>query len=297
MISICIPVYNFDVSALVVALESQIQYIEHPIQIVLIDDASKEQYRKINDAVCSKHHYIKLDQNIGRSAIRNLFIKHAQHEHLLFLDCDSLIAQPNFIATYVAAIQKDDQNVICGGRVYPTTAPSKEYLLRWKYGRCKESKSAAQRAIHANRSFMTNNFVVRKSVLEAIGFDERLRNYGHEDTLFGFELKENNIQVIHINNPVLNGHLETNQEYLTNTEKAIENLVHILHFTNHDDQIIQDVTLLRVHNKLRGLGFLINLGFALTNSTIKKRLLRGKVNLRAFDFYKLGYLHRVLRAK
>ena len=40
MLSICIPVYNVDVTKLVSDLHTQIQEINETIEIVLIDDAS-----------------------------------------------------------------------------------------------------------------------------------------------------------------------------------------------------------------------------------------------------------------
>ncbi|MEP2935361.1 MAG: glycosyltransferase family 2 protein [Gilvibacter sp.] len=297
MISICIPIYNFNVSTLVMALEEQIAQYPLKTQIVLIDDASTKEFKDLNEAVCSKHVYLKLEKNIGRSAIRNLFLEHAQYENMLFLDCDSLVEHPDFIANYLAAIEQNPNNVICGGRVYRAEAPDKAHYLRWKYGIKKESKSAAERAKNPNRSFMTNNFVVAKNVLKAIGFDERLKNYGHEDTLFGYELKENKIAIIHIENPVVNGHLETNAVYITNTEKAVENLVHILDFTSHDKEIIQDVTLLRTYKRFKLFKPLIRLCYTWFGPLIKKRLSKGNVSLRAFDCYKLGYLSTVWKHK
>ena len=54
-----------------------------------------------------------------------------------------------------------------------------------------------------------------------ISFNERLSGYGHEDTLFGYELNKNNIQIHHIDNPVLNGHLDTNEAFLLKTEEGL----------------------------------------------------------------------------
>ena len=297
MISICIPIYNFNVSALVTALEKQIAQCPEKAQIVLIDDASSQEFKDLNEAVCSKYFYLKLEENIGRSAIRNLFLEHAEHDYLLFLDCDSLVEHPGFIANYLAAIRQNPDDVICGGRVYRPQAPDKEHYLRWKYGIKKESKSAIERAKNPNSSFMTNNFVVAKNVLKAIGFDERLKNYGHEDTLFGYELKENNIEVKHIDNPVVNGHLETNAVYIANTEKAIENLARILDFTNHDKELIKDVTLLTTYKRFKFFKPLIRLFHSGFGPLIKKRLTKGKVSLNAFDCYKLGYLNSVWNNK
>ncbi len=294
MISICIPIYNFDVTNLVKALSTQVKELNVPSEIILIDDASKEEYRAINHSICSQEKYILLQKNIGRSAIRNLFLKHAKYDYLLFLDCDSLLLSDYFIANYVKTIIDTKSKVICGGREYPKQKPSKEKLLRWKYGIEKESKPVEERRKNPNQSFMTNNFLVFKKVLEDIQFEEKLTQYGHEDTLFGFELKKNNIDVFHINNPILNGDLEENTDYLLNTEKAISNLVHILKIKHYDNDLIEDVTLLRTYYRYKILHWIILPVFKLSKSIIKKRLIEGKVSLFLFNFYKLGTLTQII---
>jgi ribosomal protein L30/L7E len=137
---------------------------------------------------------------------------------------------------------------------------------------------------------MTNNFLISKKIFENIQFDERLVEYGHEDTLFGFELKRRNIGIIHIDNPILNGDLEKNENYIINTEKAIGNLIHILEFKNYDKQLIEDVTLLHIYYKLYKLRKLIKISFVILRPMIKYFLSNGYVNLYLFDFYKLGTL-------
>jgi GT2 family glycosyltransferase len=296
MISICIPIYNFNVTSLVQELDRQSKLQDKLIELIVIDDASQDIYKAQNKEQCSKHTYIELPRNIGRSAIRNLFLKYAKHNHLLFLDCDSAVQNPSFIANYIAAIKEHPKSVLCGGRVYPTTAPSNDYLLRWQYGIKKESKSAHERSKWPNRAFMTNNFVISKAVFSQIAFDERLKDYGHEDTLFGFELKEKDIAVVHIENPIVNDHLETNQVYIVNTEKAVANLTHILTYTNFNKTLINDVTLLRTYYKYKWAQPLILLCYNLFNKTIKRRLTRGKVSITAFNFYKLGYLSQCLKS-
>ncbi|MBY0427572.1 MAG: hypothetical protein K2Q22_18190, partial [Cytophagales bacterium] len=102
------------------------------------------------------------------------------------------------------------------------------------------------------------------------------------------------ISVGHIHNPVLNGDLETNQEYLAKTEYAIKNLVSITKFMGHNPSFVHDVTLLRVLAKLRkfGLDYLV-LGLYITCcNPIRKSLVSGNTNLYLFDFYKLGFLIR-----
>ena len=44
MLAVCIPVYNQDVSVLIDALFKQVQLQEEQVSIVIIDDASSEEY-------------------------------------------------------------------------------------------------------------------------------------------------------------------------------------------------------------------------------------------------------------
>jgi glycosyltransferase involved in cell wall biosynthesis len=299
MLSICIPIYNFDVNPLVSALGKQMNMLGDDIELILIDDASNESFKEKNEVTCSKYDYIKLKENIGRSSIRNLFLKYAQFDYLLFLDCDSLIIDDDFLSKYLEELNNKNESVICGGRVYQTKAPEANKMLRWKYGVKKESQTANIRKQAPNHSFMTNNFVVRKDLLQNIQFDERLKNYGHEDTLFGFELLKKGIFISHINNPVDNGDIEDNEVFLEKTEKGIENLSIILDNMNQDPQFIDMVTLLKVYSKFGSLHllWLISLIYLLSGRLIKYTLINGPYCLWAFDFYKLGLLTQIRRKK
>jgi hypothetical protein len=44
-----------------------------------------------------------------------------------------------------------------------------------------------------------------------IPFDERIRNYGYEDVLLGKRLKENKIDILHIDNPLILDNYESNE--------------------------------------------------------------------------------------
>lgn len=290
MISICIPIYNFNVTCLVNELSSQINNLNTIAEIILIDDCSKEKYKLENHAVCKKHTYIELKENIGRSKIRNLFLNYAQYDYLLFLDCDSLIINKDFINNYIEAIKSGFTTVICGGRIYDPTKPSKQQILRWKYGINKESQNATIRRKNPFKSFMTNNFLVNKSIFEEIKFDERITKYGHEDTLFGYQLKLKNIHIQHIENPILNGDIEDNKLYLTKTEIGLQNLVGILEYTDFDKKLIDDIKILKFYHGINGFGiFLIKTLFLISKPLIKLLLIKGFANLSIFDFYKLGY--------
>lgn len=297
MISICIPIYNFYVVKLVEKLNDLSKSLPVPSEIILIDDCSTIFFREKNEEVCRKYHYIKLEKNIGRAAIRNRFLQYAKFDYLLYLDCDSIIYNDDFLVTYIETIKKDPNIVVCGGRVYENQTPKLNKRLRWKYGRIRESKTCYERNLKPHKSFMTHNFVVGRKIFETIKFDERLTDYGHEDTLFGFQLKKRNIKVRHIENPILNGELETNSSYISSTETAIGNLVEILGFLNCDKDFIKDVALLNTYFKVVRFKSIIGVGFKIIQPLLKKMLSLGFVKLYLFDFYKLGILTLKMKDK
>lgn len=288
MISICIPVYNFDVRQLVNSLSGQVENAGVACEIVLIDDGSDEEYKKINRSVCNREIYVELSENIGRASIRNLFLEYAKYQFLLFLDCDSLIVSDAFLKRYIAAAAGTGAQVICGGRIYDPQKPPKEYLLRWKYGMFRESQTLEQRQKAPNRSFMSNNFLIRREILAKFPFDERITQYGHEDTLLGFVLKKNHIEITHINNPVLNGELEINSEYLRKNAESIKNLGAILEYVDYDPVFVKDIGLLEFYQKIKPVAPFIRLIYRLFSPAIRFFLKRGWVSLKLFNFFKLG---------
>lgn len=226
MISVCIPVYNFNVKALITSLLQQFEQLTVDYEIVVIDDASKPQNKKPNEFLHKVKGliYIELEQNIGRAAIRNLFLKYARFNRLLFLDCDSQIYHNQFIEDYLQPEFSKEQ-VICGGRIYSSRPVRAKYLLRWKYGIYRECKLARERELNSWNSFMTNNFLIDREILERILFDTRLVGYGHEDSLFGYQLKINNIPVKHIDNQTIHDFNESAGEFLSKTRQGIKNLL------------------------------------------------------------------------
>lgn len=290
MLSICIPIYNFNVTKLHISLSKQIASLKEDVEIIYIDDASSK-FREVNHNYCSNSIFIQLENNIGRSKIRNLFLEYARYEHLLFLDCDGFITHDTFIENYLKTIKNESFDIICGGRIYPKQRPGRNHLLNWEYGIKKESKPYEERLKNSFQSFMTNNFSVKKSILQTIRFDEKITTYGHEDTLFGFVLKEKNKTINHIDNPVLNGDIETNSVFLKKTEESIKNLIYILNNTEYSNSFTEKVKLLRTASKIKknNLTFFYNIFFTLSNPLMKFLLTKGVYgSLIIFDLYKLG---------
>ncbi len=297
MISICVPIYNFDVAELISALNQEIKLTNIKIEIICIDDFSDKKYRDINKSILEiVDLYIELDENIGRSSIRNKFLDYAKNDYLLFLDCDSKITSPKFIRNYLEFIILNNPNVVCGGRIYPPKKPTKEYILNWKYGIKTESKTSEVRKLNPNKSFMTNNFAINAQLFKTIKFDEKIKLYGHEDTLFGIELKNNNIVIDHIENPVLNGDLIKNDDFLIKTKHAIINLLPLINneknipLINNEIKIIKYFILIKKYN-------LKTLFISITNFSNYLFYLLLKLNFASLFLFNIYKLHFLIKAQ
>jgi glycosyltransferase involved in cell wall biosynthesis len=291
MLSICIPVYNYDVSRLVRTLHEQLLASEVPFEILLIDDASLPGFRETNQqSLPSNTSYSQLDRNIGRSKIRNLLAQKAQYPYLLFMDCDSAIPSSAYISRYLPVCQPG--GICYGGCIYEKEVTDDSFSLRWKYGRRRESRSAAQREKHPNTGFRTNNFLIDKDIFNTIMFNEEITEYGHEDTFFGLEMEENGITVQHIDNPLIHLGLEDNQTFLKKTESSLANLVRIEHFLKDKNirstnyfQIIRTKNILKKFHLQKITAFL----FKIFRSALTQNLCGKNPNLLLFDFYRLGF--------
>lgn len=295
MLSICIGIYNWNVSQLVKDLHQQATKLLIDFEIILIDDASGILYSKNDElAQLSNVLYFKNNQNIGRAAIRNKLANQAKFPNLLFMDCDTAVIDDNYLKKYVSEI--DSAEVISGGYAYPQQKPHKPYILRWYYGKYVEEQPAAMRNRNPNFSFSTFNFLIKKSLFNQLQFDESLSGYGHEDTLFGWQLLHIGINVRHIDNPLLHEVQIETPAYIQQTEQAIQNLLHIYEKIEDKEQWIGSISLLRFMKKIekKHLLYCLRVIFNLTQSIVKWALTSYYPSLRLFNLYKAGYLSQML---
>ncbi|MEM6320956.1 MAG: glycosyltransferase family A protein, partial [Bacteroidota bacterium] len=99
MISILIPVYNFDVTQLVSDLQKQANQLTIPIEILVFDDGSTADFKQKNRSIQTYPivNYKELLHNLGRSAIRNALTKVANFPYLLFMDGDSKVVRVDYL--------------------------------------------------------------------------------------------------------------------------------------------------------------------------------------------------------
>lgn len=296
MISICIPIYNHYTYPMVRRLARQIANADaDSYEIVCIDDHSSGYYISQNKGIAELATYVLLENNVGRARIRNLFLQYAKGEYLLFLDCDSQVPE-NFVKEYAKTLARKPA-VVVGGRVYDDTFNDREHRLRYLYGTKVESRPLLERLKNPYRSFMTNNFMVRRDVLDKIRFDESLTKYGHEDTLFGYRLEQNHIPILHIDNPVINGQVEENAEFLHKSVEAVENLAKLYDDMWEDQRFCHSVRLLNTYNRVRRMNLqgVVYWLYKVFKTPMESHFVSGNsISLKQFNFYKLGMFIKLL---
>ena len=289
MLSILIPVYNYDVRPLVTELQRQCANCAIEYEILAQDDASMSEYNSDNYSVNSilNCNFVSLEQNVAHRENRNLLAKRAKYDTLLFIDGDSICINPNYIANYLENIIHFD--IVYGGRIHPEFCPSENQKLRWLYGIKREDKRAIDRIKKPFQNLLFNNTLIKKNVFATVGFDLTLKKYGHDDTQLSFELSKKKYTVKHIDNQISHGDIDFNEEYLKKTTEALQNLK--LLYTQ--SQVHYNfVPLLKIYRNLRilKLHYLVRVAFKVFEKQLQKNFHGNKPNMQLFSLYKLGYL-------
>ena len=294
MLSILIPTYNYNVFPLVKEVTEQCFIEKITFEIIVLDDASQNFHTENNEinslSNCSYH---VLNQNIGRSTIRNLLSTKASFNNLLFLDADVRIISDQFIKNYINFIN-DNSNygVVYGGIVYQENKPQNNQLLRWIYGNKREALPAEKRSENIYLSFLTLNFLIKKDVFQTVRFNEDIPNLRYEDLLFSFDLMKNKIPLQHINNQVVHNGIETSEVFMHKTNDSLKGLKFLLskNYLPADYAKISAVYNLLKQTKLL---FLINFIYRIRKNSFEKNLFSSKPSLFIYDIYRLGYFSQL----
>ena len=221
-LSILIPQYNQEVTALLQRLEDYIP--DHlTYEFVVANDNDQTSYPLTKEWLNTRgFRFIQNSKNIGRAKNRNQLADASQHALLLFMDEDMMPKSSDFIANYLEALR--DNDVVVGGHIYAEGIPKRPYRLHWKYGRKIESKASLNEGYS---SFSSAVFGIKKTCFNAIKFHASIEDYGHEDSLFGASLKQQNYRIQHINEPCYHLGLHPNRDFIERSFIAIKTLCQI----------------------------------------------------------------------
>lgn len=276
MLSILIPTYNYDTLPLVRVLHEQCVSCDIDFEILVYDDGSNSEVNEKNELInkFSNCLFKAFDENIGRSAIRNLLGKNAQYENLMFLDSDVLPKKSSFIEKYISNL---NNNVQYGGITHTEKPPKKSKKLRWRYTKKRERFLAT-----------SANFFIKKNIFEATLFDETLKKYGCEDVLFFESLTNKSIIIDYINNPVIHLGNDEASVFIKKTNLAIKNLIYLIDSKkiSHNKYMISKVY--NAFSKIK-LEYVISFLFKLFKPALIKNFNSSYPSIILFDFYRLGF--------
>ena len=290
-ISLLIPVCNYDIVALVHSMRNAIGKVAEFNEILIGDDGSSAEYReKYRSLEGEGVRLIVSEKNIGRAAIRNRLALEASGDYLIFIDADTMLTgtAEAYILAWLPMLKVS--RVLCGGMLYHESPPGDpDKLLRWKYGKGREQKKASERNKHPHASFSTFNVLFDKSIFSKIRFNEELKQYGHEDTLMGYQLKKAGIGILHIDNGLMHEGLESNKDFLTKTKLGIENLSMLYDNVTDKKSFSQTVKILRAYNRLKFFRLTRILAgiFIRYRDRMEIKLDSSDMSLRLFGFYKV----------
>lgn len=284
MLSILIPTYNYNVMPLVQVLHRQAVQAGITFEIIVLDDHSTETY--ITSTEQGNVFYLQNDINLGRTATRKKLAEKAHYTTLLFLDADVIPVSDNFVARYVHYL--NSQAVVLGGIAYVKEIPEENKELRYKYGRLREEKTAADRSKNPYGSVLSGNILISKSIFLENNYAESNNLYGL-DIYFSYRLYKNSVDIVHIDNAVYHMGLETNKVFFNKMLSAVVSRKQLLTDANGIENING---LLKQYNRLKKykLAGIVKFFFKRTEPLIKRMILKKDPNLFCLDIYRLGYI-------
>ncbi|MHB1041911.1 MAG: glycosyltransferase family 2 protein [Eubacteriales bacterium] len=302
LLSILIPVHNWDISLLLNTITHEIltAQLEKDIEVLIVDDCSicpdiikKNKHLFENKKSQYKLFYFKLNRNIGRAAVRNLLASKADGDYLLFLDADVLPDSDNFLSMYLNYARNSINDIICGGISYKTRLMRDHVYDYYIYfSSMTDVKPVSQRNTFPWRYILTSNIMIRRNAFFNIPFNEKFTGYGYEDIEWGIRLFKS-YKVIHIDNTVSHLGLKTKRECYENMKESIKN--YFLLTNLHPDFFSQiPIHKLIVCFKLFHV-YLLDLFVKILSILFLLNLPSQKINYYIFQFCKAVLLSRELK--
>jgi len=120
-LSIIVPVYNVE-QYLEKCLNSLVKQTLKDIEIIVVNDGTKDNSQKIIDQFVKKYKNVKsfIKENGGLSSARNYGLTQAKGEYIAFVDSDDYVAEDMYETMYKKAKEQEFDVVVCNLRyVFP----------------------------------------------------------------------------------------------------------------------------------------------------------------------------------
>ncbi len=285
MLSILIPTKDYSCRKLVEDLCRQAKECGIDYEIIVGEDGSSPDNMALNAPIAQLPHcrIVVQQPNVGRSRIRNILAREAQGDNIMFIDSDAAAEQNDILLLYTKALR--EHRVVCGGLYHSKKPQDGNCTLRHRYELTADrQRGAREREKAPYDRFATFCFAIRRELFLSIEFDESIRNYGFEDTLFGYELRKRGVAIKHIDAPLLHIGLESNYVYLAKVEESLRTLLQLR-------DKIAPTTLLRCYTRIESIHLTgaVALAWKIFRPIMRLNLLGKHPSLTIFNIYKIGY--------
>ena len=278
-LSVLIPAYERTCYKLVEDLHTQLEESGAEYEIIVLEDGGRDQVShianlKINDLCHCR--YERRKHNVGRAAIRNRLADEAKGDWLLFIDADAKIVRVDFIRRYLSVATEGHQ-LVCGGITHREMPPARDCLLRWCYDRTFELQVGP-----VSPQLSCFNFMVERALFMKVRFNENIMTYGWEDVLLGVGLKEQGVETMIIDNPLLHDDADKSVRFMEKTRESLRTL------RAHEHLLLQHTRLGSAVNRWHMTAVVRGL-FVAARPLMERQLLGRHPDMRVFAAYKLGY--------
>ena len=200
LISVIIPIFNGEkyIERCIRSLESQTYtYFE----IILINDGSSDRTETLCQAMKDKNQNIKYyyQDNAGVAAARNLGMRYASGQYIMFVDCDDYLYPTYIEDLYTLIIKLDTQMACCS--YFKGNADEINIFLKQNHENEQKVllREEALASLFYRREIMGYPFckLFARGILKGVSFKQNMR-FG-EDFLFVYEILKKSTKVAFVN--------------------------------------------------------------------------------------------------
>lgn len=247
-LSILIPFKGDDPTTLLKVLDRE----QAKVEIVLLDDGSNDEalagrVGRVVEILKLPARFVRLSANEGRAKGRNRLVSHARADRFLFLDSDMLPDTPEFLANWLALIDREDPAVAFGGFSLKWTPPSRRHMLHRRMALHSDCLTAAERRLQPEKHVFTSNLLVRRDVFETEAFDEGFAGWGWEDVEWAMRVARR-WPIVHVDNTATHLGLDSAAVMARKYEQSAANFARVV---SAHPEVVADYPSYRVAKALR----------------------------------------------
>jgi glycosyltransferase involved in cell wall biosynthesis len=191
MLSIVMPVYNSS-DTLMEAFNSALKSGVDQQEIILVDDGSTDESKKIIRNLESKYSFVKCifnKKNMGGGSARNIGVKNAIYPLIFILDSDDILVEGS-LAKAIEELQLHNADAIANSTTKMFTTSTKNIVRDFNYQR--GFLSFESLVSHNPNPIIGNLMYTKEAYLKAGGYPE---HHGFDTQAFGFRLLMNSVKV------------------------------------------------------------------------------------------------------